>query len=396
MIEFIETGSSDCYIKLCDTRLIVEAMVMRPDGSLADETDDVAPVDNVLASLFNQLDIWFGPGVRVSSSSLNYGYKGYFESLMNNDTDSKKTCLTMQHFYQDNNLSHESPKSGDEESKNWGLVRRHELCTKPNTFQMSGRLYSDIFKTNRLLLPGVKMRVRLSRSNQNFVLMCNGKQKYKIAIKSAVLRVHKARLLEELSNAHEHGLLGKDALYPLLRSEVKVFHVPKGETKKVHSNLLHGVIPRRVIVGFVSSAAYNGDYQKNPYEFKTANVVKISATVDGMGGAVQEFTPDFKKNHYVNAYLSLFQGRNKQREKCGNGISLKDYANGYTFYCFDFTPCFDSENSGHMTPPRSGNVALTTYFDPPTTEILNGVAFCEMDGMITVTKDRDILTNYAL
>ena len=395
-IEYIEQGSSDYHIRLGGTRLIVDAMIVKEDGTPAVDIDDVAPVDNVLHSLFNQVDVWFGDNTRVSSSSLNYGYKAYIETVLNHDMDVKKTQLTMQHFYQDNNLARPSPKSGGENEKNWGLVKRHELCTKPNTFQMCGRVHSDVFNMTNLLLPGVKVRVRFSRSNQSFVLMTSGSEKYKIVITNAKLKLQKVRLDESFSVAQERALSVRNALYTYVRSDVKVFHIPKGQDVKKQPNLLHGVIPKRVTVGIVNTDAYNGNYQKNPYDFQKGNLVKISATVDGLGGVTHEFTPDFDEKKYVNAYQALFQGRSKRTGKFGNGISMDDYSNGYTLYCFDFTPCIDSEEGDHMGQLKSGNVTLHMVFDPPTTHAMTAIALCEMDGMITITKDREILTNYSL
>ncbi|XP_063995628.1 uncharacterized protein F54H12.2-like [Diachasmimorpha longicaudata] len=86
-IEFIVPVHGKEYIDLAHTIIKVGDRILRPDGCAALE-DSVGPVNNVLPSLFNQVDVYFNQIVVTSANDL-YAYRGYIETLLTYGTDAK-------------------------------------------------------------------------------------------------------------------------------------------------------------------------------------------------------------------------------------------------------------------------------------------------------------------
>jgi len=95
---------------------------------------------------------------------------------------------------------------------------------------------------------------------------------------------------------------------------------------------------KRLIVGFVDNDAYNGFFQKNPFNFKHCNINYLSLVKDGEQIFSKALQPDFDNKKFVRSYFSLFTETNQYYTDEGNIISRSDYGGGHTLFAFDLTP----------------------------------------------------------
>ena len=102
------------------------------------------------------------------------------------------------------------------------------------------------------------MRIRFTRSKDQFVLMSNESESFHVEILSAKLLVRKLKISPNLAptQTHEQLLVTKPAKYPITRVEVKVFHLPKGQNSFTHDNLILGNLPKRICIGIVDNKAF--------------------------------------------------------------------------------------------------------------------------------------------
>ena len=61
-------------------------------------------------------------------------------------------------------------------------------------------------------------------------------------------------------------------MYPYLRSEIKTTSIAMGQYGLSVDDLFQGLVPNKLIVGLVSSAAYTGDYGKTHSIFNLTTV----------------------------------------------------------------------------------------------------------------------------
>jgi hypothetical protein len=94
---------------------------------------------------------------------------------------------------------------------------------------MSGPLHADICFQERLIIPGVNIKVKLVRAADNFCLVAGGENPaYKVLIQEAVLRIRRVTVSPTLRLDHERFLDKTTAKYPISRVGVKSIAIPQG------------------------------------------------------------------------------------------------------------------------------------------------------------------------
>ena len=180
------------------------------------------------------------------------------------------------------------------------------------------------------MLNEVNVRIKLIRSNDAFCLMAIGDQQFKVEITSASLLIRKVKISPSVYLAHAKTLENGTAKYPIRRIICKTFTVPAGYLDASHEKLFSGQLPVRLIVGLVDNRAYNGDRERNPFNFQHFSLTEVGVYLDGQLHGLKPVKLNFTSDRYIDAFVSLFGGTNKINRDEGNGIDRSDYARGYT------------------------------------------------------------------
>ncbi|KAL6421674.1 hypothetical protein ACFW04_014489 [Cataglyphis niger] len=237
--------------------------VMGAGGSAS--TDNVGPVNHLLHSIFNQIDVYFNQKLVLSSNNA-YAYRAYIEALLNYSSPAKTfhliSCL----------WNADTPGRMDEPTRSL-----HSRRTDAKSY-----LHCYVFNQDKFLINGVEVRLRLVHSKDSFCLMDSNGTSSKIHILDASLLVRRAKISAGLLLAHARMLSKVTAKYPLTRVEVKTFTIHSGVVAESLDNVILGQLPKRIIVGFVNNKAFNGDRKLNPFNFKNYGINFFLLYVDGM------------------------------------------------------------------------------------------------------------------
>jgi hypothetical protein len=212
-------------------------------------------------------------------------------------------------------------------------------------------------------------------------------------VKEASLFVRKAKLSPAVQMAHIKALERGTAKYPIRRVETKVFSVPKGNLSANQENLFLGQLPKRIVIGMVDNAAYNGDIGKNPYHFRHYNLNFLALYMDGQQIPAKPLQPNFEENKWARSYLSLYSGTGMLYQDEGNAIDRDDYSKGYALFAFDLTP--DLNDGGYFNLMKQGNLRLELHFAKPISDTINVIAYAEFDNIIEVDRSRNVIFDYA-
>ena len=314
-LEFSITGRSDEFMDLAHTMLHVVVKVTKDDGTDLAATDELAPVNNLLHSMFSQVDVYLNEKL-ISPPNNTYAYKCYIESLLNYGPDAKDSHLSSALWYGDT-----SSKMDILGAANNGYKIRKEFAAGSKHIDLIGHLRGDIFNQEKFLLNGVDLRVKMVRSRDNFVLMSNSSGKLKII--DATLMIRKVKINPSVMLSLTNVLEKTTAKYPITRTEIKVLTLPAGIQSKSLDNMYLGQLPKRVIIGFVTNKAFNGHYKFNPFNFQHFNMNFLALYVDGNQLPSKPLQPDFGADNklFVNMYHTLFSGTGIHFLNEGNGIS---------------------------------------------------------------------------
>jgi hypothetical protein len=371
----------------------VKVKIQRADGNNLGDDDPVGPVNNLLHSLFSQVDISLN-GTLITNSTNTYPYRSYIEDLLSYGPSAKKSQLTAALFYKDEagKMDKENPFADTAADQNSGLVKRSTFTAKSREVDMVGRIHGDIFFQQRYMLNEVNTRIKLTRSKDNFCLMASGGTQFKMKITSASMMIRKVKVSPSVYLAHaktlEHGM----AKYPIHRVICKSFTIPTGYLDISQEKLFSGQLPTRLIIGCVDNRAFNGDLARNAFNFQHFSMSEISVYLDGQQNSIKPMSLDFTNGLYVTSFMDLFRSTGKLNQDEGNDIDRTDFNDGYALYAFDLTPDLSENESFNLA--RQGTVRVDLKFATALPNTVSVVAFAEFENIIEIDRNRNVVFDF--
>ena len=393
-ITFLSPGTED-YVDLSKTILVVRAKVTKVNGDNLDADMKIGPVNNFLHSLFKQVDV-FLKGKQVTQATGTYAYRSYLETLLNYGPSAKRSQLTASLFYKDTagKMDIMDPTlAGD--AANYGLKSRYEFSKESGIVEMAGPIFCDVFFSERLLLSYVDLKVVMNPSSHDFCLMSSvDDADFKVKLIDAYLKVRKVKVNPSVSLAHEVALKKGPAIYPIRRVECKSFVIPGGNPSINKESVFGRFVPRSFVFGLVESAAFNGNFKKNPFNFQHFNMSSLTLTVNDEAIPFKPIKLSFGVNkRFVEAFYTEFSGTGKMYYNTGNDISREEFSKGYALYAFDLTPDMCG-SSPHFNRVQRGNLSLELQFSAPLPVAVSLVCYGEFENLIQIDSSREVIYDY--
>lgn len=385
-IDIIIPASGEDYLDLASTVLFVQAKVVQANGDAIANDAPVGPVNLTLHSLFSQVDVKLNDKL-VSSSANTYPYRAHLETLLNYGRTAKETQLAASLWYKDTSGQMDS-RNAAADGPNAGLAKRAAHVRGDRIVELLGRIHSDMFVQEKLLLNGVNVHVRLVRSSNRFVLMAADDGGFKMKIVKIALRARKVRLAPEVFLAHATTLEKANAKYPIDRVEVKALTVGQG-FHNTNEQIFQGQVPTRVIVGLVDTDAFNGRYSKNPFNYKHYSITKVSLQVDGRE-QMKPLVCDFDNGNAVEAFGNLYSVAGKAFKNEDLDVTREDFNAGYTLFCFDLTPDLAAEAGDHFNLVKTGTVRLAIEFGAALQTTVNAIIYGEFQNVIEIDRNMNV------
>ena len=171
--------------------------------------------------------------------------------------------------------------------------------------------------------------------------------------------------------ANEKMIKMEPAIYPYLKSDIKNTSIASRQYSFSVEDAFQGFVPCKLIVGLVSSAAYMGDYRKNPFYFRDYDCSSVGFYIDGQSYPSQPLRPNYEAYQYIDSYRTLTTFRKDVK------IDRYFYAEGCCLYVLKVEPyySFNIKGKGHcqlekkFAKPLPESVILILYATFP--EILN-------------------------
>ena len=324
-IDFIIPGNGADYIDLKRSYLHTKFQVLKADGTEVGADDHVSVINLIHHTMWSQIDTFLNQQL-VSSSTNNYGYKAYLDTLLHNDKQVKDTRLQSHLWYGDTAgaMDAANPLTGG----NSGLAYRYALVGANKQAHTYGPLLTDLAQMDKWIMNGIDVHIRLWPAKNTFTLMKEDTitGDFKIKISSIVLQACKITLKPDVLTA-QNGMKSL-AIYPYKRSRIQTFSIPTGSYLFREDNLFQFDKPSQLIVGFVSSNAYQGSYTKNPFNFVHEKINQIALYVNDVSLPGQPMKLNFDKGDYLEAYNSLFKSFGIDTQDKGNNIDVDDYQKG--------------------------------------------------------------------
>ena len=225
---------------------------------------------------------------------------------------------------------------------------------------MAGLLFCDVFRSERLLLSFVDLKVILNHNVNEFRLMASEEDvDYRVKLTEAYLKIHKVKVSPSISIAHELAPKKGPAIYPARRVQCKTFIIAARNLSLRKDNLYNGLVLKTCVFAMVDSAVFNGEYKKNPYNFKTYTTCFLGITVNGEQVPFKPLQLSYAAANPrdIEAYLAMFSGTGKLFYDSGIDISHSYFSNGYGLYVADLIPNMCG-SSDHFNAVQCGNLTV--------------------------------------
>ena len=330
-----------------------------------------------------------------SSNDTMYPYRSYFEALLTFDKAVKEEQLATSMYYKDKHPMDEHSdsitKSGDESTKNHGARSRFLRTNFSIPFESIGRVHSEIFSQPKLMIGDVAISVKFHRADPKFCLMAVGENnKYSVSIDSAILFVCQKRISDGIRDAHLATLQTKNIMYPVRKVQMKFFTKGSNRLDLTEANLVNGILPRRILIGLVSSESFNGHLHHNPFNFKHFNVKSVILRKNGEGVPFQSIETDFASKCSLRGYISLLEGTSNLFKNRSMDIRpIVDYPQGYAIYGFDITPDHSGTNSFDLV--QQGNISLDIKLSETSDKGICIVAYLEYDALLQIDSHYNVI-----
>jgi hypothetical protein len=385
-IDFIIRGNKE-YLDLRETTLNLEVKVVNADGTNilpAVDKDDVAIINNAMHSMFSDVSLYLNDKLVDGGDDL-YHLKAYMSTVFKYSEKAQKNQLFAIGFIKDDPYLMDGVKAS-------AFLKRKVWTQNGAIKQFYGKLQGSIFEQERAIPPGVDIRIKLERAKDALALLStipNGKPRIEI-VKATLnvlqVKVHPSILQEQMTMlAHNTPMI-----YPVNRIEMHIESLKEKTIGDVKDNLFHGKVPKYIVMAMTSTAAFYGDYTKNPFNFKHYNMESLHLTRDGESVMFEKMEFSFKNEKILKEYMSLYQSNNMLGKNASLPITFEEFQHGYTHFQWNLS---DDRQGKNVSAAQTANLCLTFKFEQPTPEPITMIFYGIVDGSVLIYGDQSVVVD---
>uniref|UniRef100_A0A158P4S2 Uncharacterized protein n=1 Tax=Tetranychus urticae TaxID=32264 RepID=A0A158P4S2_TETUR len=366
----IQVQASDDFTDLQATMLHVYVSVTTSDGKGLGDVNKIKPVKNFANALFEQVDLFLGT-VNTSQAHNMYHYQAWFEDEL---------------FRHPNPADKGRMEDVDEDTM------------KKSSFDLYYRLHLPLCEQDKLIINAVPMLFRFTKSADNFPLLkydATDAASYLLKINYVSLHIKRVKLFPDAALSLLKGLSMSPAKYFVTRNETRCFDIGANISVAAIENIFTGMLPRRIIIGFVNDLAFGGSITHDPFKFEHFSINYLALYVDGVMIPSIPYTPNFSDGIYMREYVNLYRYLNQDEGHPQMNITHADYADGKTLFAFDLTAdgSIGAEN-GTLSLIRRGIIRMQVKFSKSLVKPIKAIIFAQFDNYIAIDANRNVSIDY--
>ena len=380
--DFIIPSDGQDFTDLPFTRLEGCIEILNLAGATLTDTDINAFVNLLPQSLFKQIEVSVNNTQIADLSTPTYAFKSYIETVLTYPKDAKETTLLLEHFNKDTL-----------EKENIFTLLNSISFNKRNQFAKKGKIYFsmllhiDFFHSTKLLLPGCEIKLKFIRNSDTFSLLGDTLQA-KIKFHELKLMIRRVTVEPTIASKIEDAINKTPAIYPITQSKIKTFLIPKDVRQERISNIFRGVLPRSIIVGFVTTDAANGTINANPFKFEHFKLNHFQMYINGDPLLTEAFQPDFANSKFFREYRWFMDNLGWAHDKESNGVTMEEFKTNTFFLPFDLSP--DLSNGATLSQLKEGSLDVLVSFNENLAQNVQMIVFATFNELLLIDKDRNV------
>jgi len=245
----------------------------------------------------------------------------------------------------------------------------------------------DFLRADKYLIPGVELKIRLIKANNNFSLIMDADRKAEIKVKKLELRTRKVTIVNDVILHNEKLMESKPAMYHLQHSKLKTTLINSGTQTTYIGQVIRGKFPRSFLFAFVESASIDGAHGSNPFVFPHFDLNYFQVVINGEPLHSRALQPDFTDGSAIT-YFKWFLDNTGQKYKASNGVTYEEFIKNTFFLCYDLSP--DQSNGFYKFIQDNGTVDIHLGFKKPLTKNVTMITFATYSETLCIDKNRNI------
>ena len=245
---------------------------------------------------------------------------------------------------------------------NLGFLQRYDIASDSEIFTMFSPIPHDFFNMSNHIAPMNKIDIKLTKYPDNFLLNTFITNKgYKLELIDLKLHLRSITRRERIRPPIKE-------MYRLNETNLLKQVVPRDMTNYSFRMFNTGVMPKTVIIAMVPTAAAEGAYNYNPFNFHHYHLKRISLSINGEEKPQNGLEFDFKRvnQNVARGYHWLFANTGALSGEKGNLVALPLFQAGAFMVPFDLTP--DKCNGVHNHNAELGHIDVNFVWDEPLPE----------------------------
>lgn len=383
--EFIVPNESNEYTVLDATSIYGEVEVVKSDSSDFTNTDKVSCVNLFPQALFKQVEVYLGGTCINDLSTQTYAFKAFLETNLTYDSNMKDTTLAACEMFVKDTVGDETDFATAIGKNTSGIYKRQQIIQgKKIYFDIVPHV--DFLQSKRYLIPGIEMKVKLVKSNDNFALI-HGQAAgtYKIKFHKLQLCTRKATLDPRVSSMIERGLEKSPAIYPVTQSKIKTHLITSGTQSVYLAQVVRGKLPRSFLFCILDSDQMENKPATNPFYFNHCNLSGLNVYINGEPIHAVAIDPDFANGRYLKEYRWFLNNTGLKNDQT-NGINFKEFGTNSCFFCYDLSP--DLCNGFYKHGLETGTIDINLSFSKALAKNHTLLFYASYDEQILIDKNR--------
>ena len=389
------------------------------EGGAIDKNLVIAPVNNVLNSLFKSVSLSLN-GTSVTKNSAST-YADYIQKLLGYGTDPKHAWMQSAGWYEDETGYYDPV--GNMES-NVGFTQRQALFRKKywvkkdgedvqewryhtNEVTFAGKLHTDLKSNDIGLPPGVGVNIEIETNRDNFRLMCTTPNSdAKLEITKAILHIPIGTMNAKLYQKLSDKWATEDVKMFYQRTSVIKHQIVFGEKTYFNANIFKGndTSPCRVFFFFVlNSQIYPSDKTSNPFKFVRmfpmgtepetfCYVEKFYLEVNGQ--KLDSLDTEATEDDDIHSFLKFNLANNSDTSPRSCLIDYKKWMDNSSIWGFDLSSSSECADDYWVPTILSGNVSVKIEFNRELPYGVTLMCFQEIPSLTTISKKGKIMNSF--
>lgn len=368
----INIPASEDMTDLSATYIYAVLTIKGRDKKDLTQADQVSIVPGFANALWEQVD-FFVNGTNIAQASNLYHHQAYIEDLLY------------------------KPVHPTDIGAAWDKADSLKTRAK-GQFDLFSKLHIPLCNQNKLLIDNVPILLRLTKNGPSFGLQVPASAadtNYSLELQDLCVHMKRVKVYPDVSLGISSALEKAACRYFITRNEMKAFVLSSGSSTYNFEGVFSGILPKRMIVMFISNESLGGDIKTGPFKYEHFKLTQLSANVNGFPIPTVAYTPNFDKKLCIREFVSLYRFTNQDEGIPQSTITFDEYINGKTMFAFDLSPDGTlGGESGTLSLVKRGNIKLEMKFKEALTKVVHMLIFAQFDSLIEIDKARNVKLDY--